>query len=117
MYRYLAVVMLTGCSVPDGATQDAAPPHQVKVLSTACDPNHGRAEANISVQNVGPTTIEWPKAVVSFGGAMSDTYIDPRPLRPGAIGTIHTYAPRGAGTADCSLVQIADGDGNIATLL
>lgn len=115
MYRYLAVVLLAGCSMPHAAPEQA-PAHQVKVLSVACDPNHGRPRADITIQNIGPTTIEWPKAIVSFGGAMSDTYVDPKPLRPGAIGTITTYAPRGAGTADCSLAQVADKDGHAALI-
>lgn len=107
------ILLLTACSAPQAPSP---PPHAVKVLSVACDPNHGRPRADISIQNVGPTTIDLAKATVSFGGTMNDAYVSQNQLRPNAIGTITTYAPRGAGTADCSLVQVADRDGHTAQI-
>lgn len=113
------VLLLTACSAPQGAPQQAAPkpePHRVKVLSVACDPNHGRPRAEISIQNIGRTTIRYTKGVISFGGTVVDSYTRPEHLQPNAIGTILAYAPRGSGTAACSLIQVQDGDGNLVSV-
>ena len=93
-----------------------APAHQLKVLSVKCSPNYGRPRIDLAVQNTGQTTLEFPKAVASFGGAINDSYLSPNTLRPGGIATASFYSPAEGDSADCSLVAIQDGDGFAATL-
>ena len=105
----ILVALLAGCSVQ--SQPPAAPSHSVEVLSVSCDPNHGRARAEVAVRNNGQTTIEWPKAMISFGGVVTSSHLRPNPLRPGGMATATAYAERGNGSSSCQLVGVQDGDG------
>ena len=95
---------------PKPNPESATSAHSVRVLSVACDPNHGTPRADVAVMNTGTTTIEYAKAVVSFGGQLHDSYLSHDPIRPGSTVVGDVYANKGD-SASCSLVSIQDGDG------
>lgn len=98
------------------APTQVAPAHHLKVVSFNCDPNHGRPRADLTVQNVGTTTLEYSKVFFSFGGAVDSYYLDPTSLKPGSLATSTAYAPKNKGAVDCSVLSIQDKEGNPVTL-
>lgn len=92
--------------------QAQQPAHRLTVLSVTCNPNpkYNHPSADVAVLNSGLTTIEYPKAVVNFGGEMHDAYMTPFTLQPGGIATHEVIANKGS-SADCSLVAVQGMDG------
>lgn len=105
------VLLLAGCSVPP----ETAPEHVLQVLSVTCDPNAGRPRADVTVRNVGDTTIHDPDGVVMFGSERQQGYFKPYPIRPGGTASLSTYASLD-GSTDCSLESVTDGRGFPVTL-
>lgn len=104
------VALLAGCAQSTSVPQQDRPDHRIRVVSTSCSPNYGRPRADVAIQNIGQTTMEWPKVMVEFGGQVHDGHLSPRPLRPGAISTATLYAAKGESDS-CSVVSVVGEDG------
>lgn len=105
--------LLAGCGV--SAPPPEKPAHAVQVLSVACSMVVNRPRADVAIRNVGPTTIEWPSGMVSFGGVRHDGAFRPYPLRPGGDASMTVFGNAGE-SLPCSLDSVTDGDGFSAAL-
>jgi hypothetical protein len=85
-------------------------PAQLYLKSISCDPNHGRPRADLTFENTGGGEIRYPKAYVSFGGKIHDSYIHPNILLRSSLGTATVYANEGD-AASCRLDRVQDNDG------
>ena len=113
----LAAVIWVGrqANQAEASSSPSAPAHQARVIAFTCDPNLGRPRADISIQNVGQTTIEFPQATVQFGSGTNTGYLQPNPLRPGGIASDSIYSPVKAASG-CVLLSVQDRDGYSVSL-
>lgn len=106
--------------IPEASSGDT-PSHSVKVVSVECQDNYGRNRADITVTNVGITTIPYTKVFVQFkdgaGSVLSaqDGYLNPHDIPPGATASATVYSG-GGGSKSCGVVAIQDKDGNAVAL-
>lgn len=108
------LLALSGCYVAPAATPD--PGHRLELVSLTCTDGRGRATADVTVRNIGTTTIELPSGTVDFGGSVGNSLFRPHPIRPGGVATMRAYAPGPVSGDKCTLLQIADHDGFAATV-
>ena len=103
------------------ASSPEAPSHSVKVVSVECQDNYGRNRADVTVTNIGITTIPYAKVFVQFkddaGNVLSaqDGYLNPHDISPGATASATVYSS-GGGSKSCSVVAVQDKDGNAVAL-
>lgn len=108
-----------GASGPT-ASAAPAPRHTLQVVSINCS-GDGRDRADITVRNVGTTTLSFAKAYVEFKDeagkviAANDSYFSPHDIPPGSIASADVYSS-GSGAHKCGLTAVQDRDGAPATL-
>jgi len=113
----LAAVIWVGrqANRAEASSSPSAPAHQARVIAFTCDPNMGRPRADLSVQNTGQTTIEFPQATVQFGSGANSGHLRPYPLRPGGTASATIFAPT-KDDSGCTLLSVQDRDGYSVSL-